>query len=193
VRPVNQTEHTMAGKMRGKEGSEAVLTFRLPRSLHDKLKEAAGGRSVSEEMRERLEASFAEREAVPDETTRQLLAAISAMADALASLDGPNASAGWPAGMIEAARGVGTVRWHVSPVGFASFRRAIEILLGVLKPGGESPPSSESTAETGAWVLAMVGAAKLGGDTSVRVVKSLLETRDIFPGGIVQKRTGPGQ
>lgn len=183
----------MANKIRGKEGTEAVLTFRLPRSLHEKLKEATGGRSLSEEMRERLEASFAERDAEPDEPTHQLLVAITAMADALASIDGPSAFAGWPAAMIEAAREVGTVRWDVSPLGFASFRRAIEILLGVLDPGGRVPPGSEGTAETGAWVLAMVGAAKMGGDTSVRVVKSLLETRDITPGGIAQRWTGPGQ
>lgn len=182
----------MAGKIRGKEGSEAVLTFRLPRSLHEKLKEAAGGRSASEEMRERLEASFAAEPNALDQKTRELLDAITAMADALASLGGPNTFAGWPTGMIEAARGVGTVRWHISPVGFASLRRAIEILLGVLEPGGEAPPSSASTAETAAWVLAMVGAAKLGGDASVRVVRSLLETCDVTPGGVV-KRTGPGQ
>jgi hypothetical protein len=139
-------------------------------------------------MRQRLEESFAEREAEPDEPTHRLLAAITAMADALASLDGPNAFAGWPAGMLEAAHETGTVRWDVSPVGFASFGRAIEILLGVLKPADEAPLGSESTAETGAWVLAMFGAAKLGGDTSVRVVKSLLETRDLAPGGAVKKR-----
>jgi len=173
--------------MRAKEGSEAVLTFRLPRSLHEKLREAAAGRSVSEEMRERLEASFAAKPDAPDTKTRELLDAITAMADALASLGGSNAFAGWSAGMIEAARGVGTLRWDVSPVGFASFRRAIEIVLGVLEPGGEPPPGSESTAETGAWVLAMVGAAKLGGDTSVRVLRTLLETCDITPGGVVHK------
>jgi hypothetical protein len=177
--------------MRSKEGSEAVLTFRLPQSLHEKLKEAAGGRSLSGEMRQRLEASFEVNPNAADQKTRELLGAITAMADALASLGGPT-FAGWPTGMIEAARGeVGTIRWHVSPIGFASFRRAIEILLGAVEPGGKLPPGSEGTAESAAWVLAMVGAAKLGGDTSMRVVTSLLETRDITPGSIVEKRKRP--
>jgi hypothetical protein len=68
----------MANKIRAREGSEAALAFRLPRTLHDKLKEAAGGRSVSEEMRERLERSLAQG---ADQKTRRLLDGIVAMTD----------------------------------------------------------------------------------------------------------------
>ena len=47
----------MAGKK--KDGvSDAVLTFRLPRALHERLVDVSAGRSVSEEMRRRLEGSF---------------------------------------------------------------------------------------------------------------------------------------
>ena len=61
-----QEDKGVAGK-RKDAGADAVLTFRLPRELHEKLREAAGERSVSEEMRRRLEASFAEKPAGSDD------------------------------------------------------------------------------------------------------------------------------
>jgi hypothetical protein len=64
---------------------EAVtIAFRLPRSLHEQLKRAAGKESnVSEEIRRRLEASFK----IPDKTTEELINAI-AMVASLLSIDG---------------------------------------------------------------------------------------------------------
>lgn len=174
----------MPGKIRSKEAAEAVLTFRLPLSLYRKLQQAAGGRSVSAEMRQRLEASLVDPEAQPDQPTCQLLTAISAMADALGRLEEdyreePNPLARFPK-LLEQAREIGTFRWHVSPYGFARFRRAIEMLLDALEPEGEALPSSDSSVETGAGVLAMMGASKMGDDIALRLLTTsrLLELRE---------------
>src|SRR5260370_20461410 len=103
----------MAGK-RKDVGSEAVLTFRLPRELHQRLVEESAGRSVSEEMRRRLEASFVSPPADPE--TRQLVEAITTIAGFLAD---------WKR------------KWHRDPTGFALLKRALEIVLEAFRPGGE--------------------------------------------------------
>src|SRR6516165_5339584 len=54
---------------------------RLPKNLHDQLKKAGGERGMGEEIRRRLEASFQAEKAHADPTTRELLEAISRMAD----------------------------------------------------------------------------------------------------------------
>jgi hypothetical protein len=68
----------MAGKAKGVPRDTAI-TLRLPRELHDRLREAAAGRSVSEEMRARLERSLIE--ASPDPKTYELLRAIKIAAE----------------------------------------------------------------------------------------------------------------
>lgn len=166
----------MPGKVRGKEGSEAALTFRLPRTLYEKLKEAAGGRSVSEEMRQRLEASFAEQIKHPDEATRRLLGAIAAMARMLDSLEerwgtdsGPRDKfPEWVQRTIE----IGSLKWHETPYGFAIFKRAIEMLLNACEPRSESPPDPEMLPSAAdAAVVASLGAIKMGEDVVMRLFR----------------------
>jgi hypothetical protein len=173
----------MPGKIRAGDGSgpeltkggEAVLTFRLPRSLHDKLKEVAGRRSLSEEMRKRLEASFEPAAKLPDEPTRRLFAAIAAMAGALSRLEErwrtePNPFADFPS-WVEAGRAIGTFKWHESPYGFVVFKRAIERLLDACRPEGNLPDSIKKLSpENDAAALAAAGATRMGDDVIVRLI-----------------------
>lgn len=114
----------MANRIRGREGSEAVLTFRLPRSLHDKLKLAAAGRSVSEEMRERLEASFQEP---ADPETRNLLAAISAIVDFFSPRSEPASGA---IAIIPSSLG----HWRKDVQSCAAMETAIQAIFSGLRP-----------------------------------------------------------
>jgi hypothetical protein len=120
--------------MRGKKkdaGSEAVLTFRLPRELHQRLVEASGERSLSEEMRGRLEASFV---APPtDAETHQFIEAIATMTDFLAGRKR---------------------RWHADPTAFAILREALEIVIEAFRPSGEPEPGDFT-----AWVGLLAGMA----------------------------------
>ena len=61
---------------------ETVVTLRLPRELHERLKQEAGERGFAAEVRRRLEASL-EAGASPDDATRDFLRASRAMAGAL--------------------------------------------------------------------------------------------------------------
>lgn len=63
--------------MKRKTGDDMLQSaIRLPRGLHERLKQAGGERGMGEEIRRRLEASF-EAEKVPaDPKTRELLDAI---------------------------------------------------------------------------------------------------------------------
>ena len=66
---------------RQKDGDMIQSAIRLPRSLHERLKKAGGARGMGEEIRRRLEASFAAEAEVPnDPKTRELLEAISFLA-----------------------------------------------------------------------------------------------------------------
>jgi hypothetical protein len=125
--------------MRGKKkdaGSEAVLTFRLPRALHQRLVEASGGRSLSEEMRRRLEGSFVSVPADPE--TRQFVDAIAAMAGVLA----------------EQQR-----KWHENPTGFALLKRAVEMIFEAFRPNGK--PEGSDTMEFAAGMLGGFGLSRL--------------------------------
>ena len=63
--------------MKRKDDDELIQTaVRLPQSLHERLKKAGGERGMGEEIRRRLEASFA-----ADQSARELLDAISAVAE----------------------------------------------------------------------------------------------------------------
>jgi hypothetical protein len=55
---------------------ETVVTLRLPRNLHDRLKEAGGERGLSAQIRDRLEASLAMEEAWQDPLFADLMRAI---------------------------------------------------------------------------------------------------------------------
>jgi hypothetical protein len=181
------------GKIRGKEGSEAALTFRLPRTLYEKLKEAAAGRSVSEEMRQRLEASFAGEINLPDEPTRKLLGAIAAMARMLDSLEerwrtDPGPTDYFPE-WVKRTREIGSFKWHETPYGFAVFKRAIEMLLNACEPRSEPPPGPELLpSEADAAVLASLGAINMGEDVVMRLFN---RTRREELQGYPAERSGP--
>jgi hypothetical protein len=59
-------EERMPGRSKD-AGKDTVLTVRMPRDLHGKLVEAAAGRSVSEEIRRRLEASLSPAFSLPED------------------------------------------------------------------------------------------------------------------------------
>lgn len=93
---------------------ESVQTaLRLPRALHDKLKAAGGERGISEEIRQRLEASFASPTQAADPATAELLEDIAGIAHTL-EFD----VSGWTADL-----------WT-----FEAFRAAIETLLEAHRP-----------------------------------------------------------
>src|SRR5439155_18728849 len=75
---IMQEAANMAGKAKGVPRDTAVA-LRLPRELHAQLKKAAAGRSVSEEMRARLEKSLL-RDWRDDAPTRRLTEAIAELA-----------------------------------------------------------------------------------------------------------------
>lgn len=108
----------MAGKAKGIPRDTAV-TLRLPRELLERLKEAAGNRSVSEEIRRRLVTSInAEPASAHDPKTKRLLSAIDAVAWGL------QASLGF---------------WHENPEAFSAFEAAMDTLLAYFQPAAASP------------------------------------------------------
>src|SRR5258708_4611663 len=103
----------MAGKAKGVP-RDTTVTLRLPRELHDRLKEAAAGRSVSEEIRRRLETSInSEPASAHDPKTKRLLGAIDAVA--------------WS---IQPSLGL----WHQNPEAFSAFKAAVDTLLAYFQP-----------------------------------------------------------
>src|SRR5438067_6555363 len=113
----------MAGKAKGVPRDTAVA-LRLPRELHAQLKKAAAGRSVSEEMRARLEKSLL-RDWRDDAPTRRLTEAIAELARNVKPYYGD---------------------WHENPYAFAVFKYAVETLLSKMRPKGE-PVAPSSTDE----------------------------------------------
>jgi hypothetical protein len=118
-----QEAASMAGKAKGVPRDTAVA-LRLPRELHAQLKRAAAGRSVSEEMRARLERSLL-RDLADDAPTRALTEAISELARNVKAYYGG---------------------WHENPYSFAVFRVAVDTLLSKMRPKGE-PVEPESSDE----------------------------------------------
>ena len=110
----------MAGRAKGVPRDTAI-TLRLPRQLHDYLREAAAGRSVSEEMRARLERSFLISWET-DPKTRELVEAVAEMARNVYPYFG---------------------RWHERPYAFVIFKVAIDTLLSKLRPKGEPLPQED--------------------------------------------------
>src|SRR5437868_3371225 len=95
-----------------KNQESTTVAFRLPRELHDRLKADAGTRSVSEVIRERLEASVV---AGDPETQR--------LTDAIAHV----------------ARNIGAL-WYEDAFSFAAFAAAIDALLSSYRPEGAPVP-----------------------------------------------------
>lgn len=97
-----------------KRSEEMIQTaIRLPRTMIERLKAAGGERGMNEEVRQRLEESFAEpRMTVADQTTEQLLGMIEQIAWTIA-VDG---------------------QWHQNSNSFQVFKAAIEALLSHYHP-----------------------------------------------------------
>jgi len=92
---------------------ETVVTLRLPRDLHDRLKKAGGARGLTAQIRQRVERSFTPGPF--DAKTGQLLAGVSHIADALA-LDG---------------------NWHEDPYLFQVLKAGVLALLSRFEPVGD--------------------------------------------------------
>src|SRR5205809_7521979 len=108
--------------MTRKPGEEMIQSaVRLPRSLHELLRDRGGERGMGEEIRRRPRASF-EAETPPDDPkTRELLDAIEYLALTIALDD----------------------EWHKDPFAFAVFRAAIMHLLDSYEPAGKLVVSPE--------------------------------------------------
>jgi hypothetical protein len=106
----------VAGKAKGVP-RDTTVTLRLPRELHDQLKEAARGRSVSEEMRVRLARSLTN-----SPQTAGLLDAVAEIARRLPGFLGSR----WG-------------HWHEDPYAFIVFKSAVETLLLHFRPKSEEP------------------------------------------------------
>jgi hypothetical protein len=92
---------------------------RLPRALHERLKQVGGERGMGEEIRRRLQASFDVEKAPDDPSTEQLKLAISSIANAV-SIDAP---------------------WSTDAYSFAIFKAAVDALLAHFKPKGDPAPA----------------------------------------------------
>lgn len=110
----------MVGKAKGAPRDTAV-GLRLPRELHTLLKRAAGGRSISEEVRRRLTESLL-RDNRESAATQKLTDAIAEVARHVRLYYG---------------------EWHENPYAYAVFRVAVETLLSKMRPKGE-PIAPES-------------------------------------------------
>lgn len=109
----------MAGKAKGVPRDTAIA-LRLPRELHEQIKEAAAGRSVSEEIRARLEWSL-RHDWANEPATTELTDAIEEIARNVKPYYGA---------------------WNENPYAFAVFKVAVDTLLSKVRPKGEpiQPP-----------------------------------------------------
>jgi hypothetical protein len=105
---------------RKKDDGEMVATaVRLPQSLRDRLSKAGGERGLGEEIRVRLEASFAADKAPADPKTPELLGAIASCAEEIARDLRP---------------------WSADPYAFAVLKETMSMLLADFEPEGEAVP-----------------------------------------------------
>ena len=161
----------MAGKKKD-AGSDAVLTFRLPRELHRRLVEASAGRSVSEEMRRRLEASFAPVVAgLEDPRFRDLLTAIGHAAAAAAKMPAPRE------GRIVAEGRV--VRYQDDITPYAAFMDAAIDLLHTFEPEGVSLVSGETLHKLSNQLVGLALGAL--GDRGLAAFTNLAELDQVSP------------
>jgi len=110
--------------MKRKKDDQMVLAaVRLPQSLQERLKEAGGERGMGEEIRRRLEASFAAEIASPDPKTRELLNAIAFCAQEITRDFGPLSE---------------------EPYAFAVLKETISKLMTRCEPKGELVPNLQA-------------------------------------------------
>jgi hypothetical protein len=89
--------------------------------LHDRLKEAAAGRSVSEEIRRRLEGSLL-YDLAGGQKTREFIDAVGSLTRNIRPYYG---------------------RWHENPYAFAVLKAAIDTVLAKVQPRGEPTPPAD--------------------------------------------------
>lgn len=111
----------MPNKAKGVPRDTAV-GLRLPRELHALLKRAAAGRSVSEEIRERLAESLF-RDNRESAATQKLTDAVAEVARNVKPYYGD---------------------WHENPYAYAVFRVAVQTLLSKMRPKGEPVAPSDT-------------------------------------------------
>jgi hypothetical protein len=102
---------------------EVVVTLRLPRELHGRLKELAGERGLTAQIRDRLDASFLPGTGETDPKTRDVVRSVAEVAQVVADYYG---------------------EWHTDPFAFEVFKRTIvtvlEKALVRYRPNGEPVP-----------------------------------------------------
>jgi hypothetical protein len=113
VAPAAETRNGGDVNAAKRSDKETVVTLRLPRDLHDRLKKAGGARGLTAQIRQRLERSFTPGPFDPK--TGQLLAGVSYIANALA-LDG---------------------KWHEDPYLFQVLKAGVLTLLSRFEPVGD--------------------------------------------------------
>jgi hypothetical protein len=113
----------MAGKAKGAP-RDTTITLRLPRELHDQVKKAAAGRSVSEEIRARLEWSII-NDWTNDPKTRHVVDGIANLARNVKPYFGD---------------------WHQDRYAFDVFKIAVDTLLAKVGPKGEPIPPPDDGA-----------------------------------------------
>jgi hypothetical protein len=108
---------------------EVVVTLRLPRELHERLKHGAGSGGFAAEVRRRLEASFqADPLVESDPKSREVVAAITWSLNALRP---------------EGDRG----RWHEDPKVFPEARTAVLGIIDRFRPEG-APDTTDTSIST---------------------------------------------
>jgi hypothetical protein len=110
---------------RGRVMNDVQTAVRMPRELYERLQ--AAGRPIGEEIRQRLEESFAaEPPAAADPKTAQLLGAISKLAGEASGYFG---------------------RWHERPYAFRVLHGGIEAALRFFKPSEDVGPGRDPKAD----------------------------------------------
>jgi hypothetical protein len=109
---------------------EIIVTLRLPRELHAKLRELGGERGLTREIRDRLERSFAHEPPDDNPAVREAVVAIQ-----------------WVLGgysrMKEGVEGGGTGHWYDDPKSFWVIHAAVLQILNRLRPAGADEPGDE--------------------------------------------------
>jgi hypothetical protein len=101
---------------RSRVANDTQTAVRMPSELYERLQKAAGDRPVGEEIRRRLDASFAGTPSVADEKTAELVGAIDRTADTLRYDFAP---------------------WHEDRFAFEAMQRTIAKVLRFYQPPGE--------------------------------------------------------
>jgi hypothetical protein len=107
---------------RQKEREMIQSAVRLPRSLHERLQKAGGTRGMGEEIRRRLELTFAGEGAPTDEITDEVIAEIREIARDLSRY----------------------APWHTDGDAFDVFKAAVNALLSNHRPRGDRKPETKA-------------------------------------------------